>query len=89
VLRNGRACLHNNAAERRMRPLALGRKNYLFAGSLEGGRRAAIIYTLVGTAELNGWDPQAYLRVLLDRIADHPINRIGELAPWNLRPNAA
>jgi hypothetical protein len=89
VLRDGRACLHNNAAERRMRPLALGRKNYLFAGSLEGGRRAAIIYTLVGTAELNGWDPQAYLRVLLDRIADHPINRIGYLEPWNLRPGAS
>ena len=86
VLRDGRACLSNNAAERRMRPLALGRKNYLFAGSPEGGRRAAIIYTLVGTAELNGWDPQAYLRVLLDRIAGHPINRIGELAPWHLRP---
>ena len=46
-----------------------------------------VIYTLVGTAEMNGWDPQAYLRVLLDRIADHPINRIGELAPWTLRPN--
>ncbi len=76
----------NNAAERRMRPLALGRKNYLFAGSLEGGKRAATIYTLVGTAELNGWDPQAYLRMLLDRIADHPINRIGEFAPWHLRP---
>jgi transposase len=89
VLRDGRACLHNNAAERQMRPLALGRKNYLFAGSLEGGRRAAIIYTLVGTAELNGWDPQTYLRVLIDRIADHPINRIGELAPWNLLPNTA
>ena len=89
VLRDGRACLHNNAAERQMRPLALGRKNHLFAGSLEGGRRAAIIYTLVGTAELNGWDPQAYLRVLLDRIADHPINRIGELAPWNLQPETA
>jgi transposase len=86
VLRDGRACLHNNAAERQMRPLALGRKNYLFAGSLEGGRRAAIIYTLIGTAELNGWDPQAYLRTLLERIADHPINRIGELAPWHLRP---
>jgi len=89
VLRDGRACLYNNAAERRMRPLALGRKNYLFAGSLEGGKRAAIVYTLVGTAEMNGWDPQAYLRVLLDRIAHHPINRIGELAPWNLRPDAA
>jgi transposase len=89
VLRDGRACLSNNAAERRMRPLALGRKNYLFAGSPEGGRRAAIIYTLVGTTELNGWDPQAYLRVLLHRIAAHPINRIGELAPWNLRPDTA
>ncbi len=55
VLRDGRACLHNNAAERRMRPLALGRKNYPFAGAPEGGRRAAIIYTLVGTAEMNGW----------------------------------
>jgi len=85
VLRDGRACLHNNAGERQMRRLALGRKNYLFAGSMEGGRRAAIIYTLVGTAELNAWDPQAHLRILLDRIADHPINRIGELAPWNLR----
>jgi len=87
VLRDGRACLHNNAAEQKMRPLSLGRKNYLFAGSLEGGRRAAIIYTLIGTAELNGWDPQAYLRVLLERIAEHPINRIGELAPWNLKPH--
>lgn len=87
VLQDGCACLRNNAAERRMRPLALGRKNYLFAGSLEGGRRAAIIYTLIGTAEMNGWDPQAYLRVLLHRIADHPINRIGDLAPWNLQPD--
>jgi len=89
VLRDGRACLHNNAAERRMRPMALGRKNYLFAGSLEGGRRAAIIYTLIGTAELNGWDPEAYLRAVLERIADHPINCIGELAPWNLGPVTA
>lgn len=64
--------------------IALGRKSYLFAGSLEGGRRAAIVYILVGTAEMNGWDPQVYLRVLLDRIADHPINRIGNRAPWNL-----
>jgi len=86
VLRDGRACLHNNAVERQMRPLALGRKNYLFAGSAEGGKRAAIIYTLIGTAELNGWDPQDYLRVLLERIADHPINRLGELAPWTLWP---
>ena len=56
-------------------------------GSLEGGRRAAIIYTLVGTAELNGWDPQTYLRALLDCIADHPVNRISELARRNLRPD--
>ncbi len=89
VLRDGRACLHNNTAERRMLPLALGRKTYLIAGSLEGGRPAAIIYTLVGTAQMNGWDPQAYLRVLLDRIADHPINRVSELSPWNLRPDTA
>lgn len=88
VLRDGRACLHNNAVERQIRPLALGRKNYLFAGSAEGGKRAAIIYTLIGTAELNGWDPQAYLRVLLERIADHPINRLGDLAPWTLRTEA-
>jgi transposase len=85
-----RAGRGDGAADRLvMRTLALGRKNYLFAGSLDGGRRAKIIYILVGTAELNGWDPQAYLRVLLGRIADHPINRIGELAPWNLRPDAA
>jgi len=89
VLRDGRACLTNNAAERRMRPLALGRKNWLFAGSAEGGKRAAVIYTLVGTAELNGWDPEAYLRALLDRIAAYPINRLDELAPWKLRPDAA
>lgn len=89
VLPDGRACLHNNAAERRMRPLALGRMNYPFAGSLEGGRRAAITYTLIGSAELNGWGPQVYLRTLLERIPDHPINRIGELAPWHLPPSNA
>ena len=81
------ALLPRRVAGEWQRPLALGRKNYLFAGSLDGGTRAAIIYTLIGTAELNGWEPHAYLRVLLDRIADHPINRIGELAPWNLRPD--
>lgn len=64
-----------------MRPLALGQKNYLFVGSLEGGRRATIVYTLVGIAKLSGWDPQANLHGLLDRIAAHPINRIGERAP--------
>jgi len=86
VLRDGRACLSNNAAERQMRPIALGRKNYLFAGSVEGGRRAAIIYTLIATAEMNGWDPEAYLRKLLSRVADQPINRVHELTPWMMRP---
>jgi len=63
---------------------ALGRKNYLFAGSDAGGERAAAIYSLVGTAKLNGLDPQAYLRHVLERIADHPINRVAELLPWNV-----
>jgi transposase len=80
---NGRLEMTNNAAERAIRPLALGRKNYLFAGSDAGGRRAAILYTLIQTATLNGLDPEAYLRDVLARIADHPINRIGELLPWN------
>jgi hypothetical protein len=60
------------------------RKNYLFAGSDRGGERAAAIYSLIGTAKLNGLDPEAYLRQVLDRIADHSINRIAELLPWNL-----
>ena len=63
---------------------ALGRKNYLFAGSDAGGERAAAIYSLIGTAKLNGIDPEAYLREVLSRIADHPIKRIDELLPWNL-----
>jgi hypothetical protein len=64
--------------------VALGRKNYLFAGSNAGGERAAAIYTLLGSAKLNGFDPQLYLRHVLERIADHPVNRIHELLPWNL-----
>ena len=64
--------------------MALGRKNYLFAGSDAGGERAAAIYTLLGTAKLNGLDPQAYLRHVLTRIAEHPINRIEELLPWRV-----
>jgi hypothetical protein len=64
--------------------MALGRKNYLFAGSNAGGERAAAIYTLLGTAKLNGIEPQAYLRHVLTHIADHPINRIDELLPWKL-----
>lgn len=83
----------NNAAKRAIRPLALGRKNYLFAGSDAGGRRAAILYTLIQSAILNGLDPEAYLRDILARIADHHINRIDDLLPWtwavSLRPAAA
>jgi transposase len=74
----------NNAAERALRAVALGRKNYLFAGSNAGGERAAAIYSLIGTAKLNGIDPEAYLSTTLARIADHPIHRIKELLPWNL-----
>ena len=68
--------------------MALGRKNYLFAGSDAGGDRAAAFYSLIGTAKLNGWDPEAYLREVFTRIADHPINRIEELLPWNLARTA-
>jgi transposase len=80
---DGRLEMTNNSAERAIRPLALGRKNYLFAGSDSGGRRAALIYTIVQTATLNDLDPEAYLRDILARIADHPINRIDALLPWN------
>jgi len=65
----------------------LGRKNYLFAGSDAGGERAAILYSLIGSAKLNGLDPESYLRDMLTRIADYPICRIEELLPWNLAPN--
>jgi hypothetical protein len=81
---DGRLEIDNNAAERALRAVALGRKNWLFAGSDDGGERAAAIYSLLGSAKLNDLDPEAYLRHVLERIADHPINRIDELLPWNV-----
>jgi hypothetical protein len=80
---DGRLEIDNNPAERALRGVAVGRKNYLFAGSDRGGERAAAIYSLIETAKLNDLDPQAWLRDVLERIADHPNNRIGELLPWN------
>ncbi len=81
---DGRLEIDNSAAERALRVVALGRKNYLFAGSDAGGDRAAAFYSLIGTAKLNGIDPELYLRTVLARIASHPVNRIDELLPWNL-----
>jgi transposase len=79
--------IDNSAAERALRGVALGRKNYLFAGSDKGGERAAVFYALIGTARLNGLDPEAYLRYVLTHIAEHPISRIEELLPWRLAPS--
>ena len=81
---DGRLEIDNNAAERALRTVALGRKNYLFAGSDSGGERAAAIYSLIGSAKLNGLDPELYLRSVLTRIATHPVSRIAELLPWNI-----
>jgi hypothetical protein len=83
-LDDGTIQIDNNAAERALRVVALGRKNYLFAGSNRGGERAAAIYSLLGTAKLNGINPEHYLPYLLTHIAEHPINRIAELLPWNI-----
>ena len=79
---DGRLEMSNNAAERAIRPLVLGRKNYLFAGSDAGGRRAAVLYTIIETAKMNGLEPEAYLANVLARIADHPAKRIDDLLPW-------
>ena len=86
-LDDGRIELDNLIAERALRPVAVGRRNYLFAGSNNGGRRAAVLYSLIGSAKMNGLDPEAYLRHVLSRIAEHPINRIEELLPWNVAAN--
>jgi len=86
-LHDGRICLTNNAAERALRGLALGRKSWLFAGSERGAERAASMYTLIQTAKLNNVDPQAWLADVLARIADTPQTQISELLPWNWRPN--
>jgi len=87
-LEDGRICLTNNAAERALRGIALGRKAWLFAGSDRGGERAAAIYTLIGTAKLSEVDPQAWLADVLRRIADHPVQRLHELLPWNWKKPA-
>ena len=82
-LQDGRICLSNNAAERALRGIALGRKSWLFAGSDRGGERAAVMYTLIVTAKLNDIDPQAWLADVLARIADHRASKLDELLPWN------
>jgi transposase len=88
-LEDGRICLTNNAAERALRGIAVGRKAWLFAGSDRGGERAAAVYTLIATAKLNDVDPEAWLADVLRRIADHPAGRLDELLPWNWRKTAA
>jgi hypothetical protein len=88
-LEDGRVCLTNNAAERSLRGIALGRKAWLFAGSDRGGHRAALMYTLIVTAKLNDVDPQAWLADVLARIAEHPAQRLHELLPWNWKKTRA
>jgi transposase len=84
-LDDGRICLTNNTAERALRGIALGRRNWTFCGSDRGGERAAAIYTLINTAKLNDTDPQAWLTDVLARINDQPASRLHELLPWNWR----
>jgi transposase len=87
-LDDGRLCLSNNAAERALRGIAIGRRNWIFAGSDDGGRRAAAIYTLIETAKLNDTDPLAWLAHVLACLQDHPAKRIDELLPWNWKATA-
>jgi transposase len=87
-LEDGRVCLTNNAAERALRGIALGRKSWLFAGSDRGGQRAAVMYSLIVTAKMNDIDPQAWLADVLARIADHPASKLDELLPWNWKLSA-
>jgi transposase len=82
-LEDGRVCLSNNAAERAVRGIAVGRRNWTFCGSDQGGNRAAVMYTLIETAKLNGVDPKAWLADLLARIADHSVHRLDDLLPWS------
>ena len=86
---DGRICMTNNAAERALRGIAIGRKAWLFAGSDRGGERAAAIYTLIVTAKMHGLDPRAWLADGLRRIADHPASRLDELLPWNYEERTA
>ena len=88
-LDDGRVCLSNNAAERALRGIALGRKSWLFAGSDRGGERAAAMYSLIVSAKMNDIDPQAWLADVLARIASHPASRLDDLLPWNWRPHGA
>jgi len=85
---DGRIEIDNNAAERSLRGIALGRKNFLFLGADAGGERAAAIYSLIGSAKLNALNPEAYLREVLSVIADYPVNRVAELLPWRLKSNS-
>ena len=88
-LDDGRVCLSNNAAERALRGIALGRKSWMFCGSDRGGQRAAAMYSLIVSAKMNGVDPQAWLADVLARIAAHPAHRLDELLPWNWKPTAS
>jgi len=81
---DGRIEIDNSAAERALRGVPLGRNNYLFMGSYDGGERAASLYSLMETSKLNGLDPEGYLRDVISRVGHHPINRVDELLPWNI-----